>query len=383
MKRTGYGVWAVLAVLACVAPARAYVAVGPPPLRAWARADVIVYARVIARPDGGPMTRLRTLTVLEVLKGKPALGRQRTLTVDCGRALGDHEHNVILFCKREKTLSYVGHFLPTSLDTLGYVKGLGSVPEGSSVHTAAFFLRHADHADFTVAAAVYHELSTADSKHVIEAARKAPPDTLARALKARSGDLSAFLRPRHDLYGLLLGHCGTAEHIDPLRQAVEEVSARGTSVKGLLQGLILIRPADGLAVLKTVLHASTRPLETRSTAVQALEFFIERRPDLLPQTDLVQALVPALAQPDLADRAVEYLRAWRRWELTRAVLRLWQTAAEAPTLRRSVLRFALSSPHPEAAPFLQRARREAPEEVAAVEQEWQATEARRAAGAQQ
>jgi hypothetical protein len=58
---------------------------------------------------------------------------------------------------------------------------------------------------------------------------------------------------------------------------------------------------------------------------------------------------------------------WGRWELTRHVLRLWEKTPEAPVLRRPNLRFALASPQPEAAAFLKRARREAPEEGADAE----------------
>jgi hypothetical protein len=337
-----------------------------PPLRAWARADVIVYGEVVPPPKDGPAPPPR-LAVLEVLKGAPPLAPDRTLTLDPPTALPTLQQKIILFCKGGKTLTRVGHFFPTSPDAPRYVKGLANLPEGSSVHAAGFFLRHVDHADPTVAATVYHELSTADPKHVIEAARKAPPDILARAVKAKPADVAAWVQPRHELYAMLLGYCGTAEHIDPLRELLGDRHAGAGGVKGALQGITLIRPAAGLANLRKVLHDSTRPLETRLGALQALEFFIEQRRDVLPQADLVTALVPALAQPDLADAAVECLRKWRRWELTRLVVRLWEKTTEAPALRRTVLRFALASPHPEAAAFIQVVRRSAPDEVAEAE----------------
>jgi hypothetical protein len=302
--------------------------------------------------------------VREVLKGQVALGEARVIELHYAIRVPSRADKVIVFCNDVKGKITPSRCLEvTSPDVLDYVKGLVALPDGSSARGAAHFVRYLGHASATLADDAYRGLCGIDYKHLRESAKAAPAGVLARLITDPNGWYG-----RNDLYALLLGHCGGPEHVKSLRKLAADDAGLGRSVKGALEGCTLLRPAAGMAALKQILHDPTRTLTTRYSALYALDFFMTERPDVVPQADLVAALGPALGQLDLADVAVDYVRKWRRWELAKRILLLWGKTDEAPSLRRTIIQFALASPHPDAAAFVQRIRREAPDELTDAEE---------------
>ena len=70
-----------------------------------------------------------------------------------------------------------------------------------------------------------------------------------------------------------------------------------------------------------------------------------------------------LEQDDFADLAVVDLQARREWQTTALVLSLWHKKTSTPITKRCVIRYALVCPNPEAARFIEMARRSDPETV--------------------
>jgi hypothetical protein len=109
-------------------------------------------------------------------------------------------------------------------------------------------------------------------------------------------------------------------------------------------------------------------VRARSSALRAVRFFWDERTDVLPRTDMLRALMPLLDDRDFADELIRDLGRWQRWEMTDLVLARWQKLpAEASRTRHAIVGFALRSPHPKAAVFVDRLRRTSPEVIEVAE----------------
>jgi hypothetical protein len=80
-----------------------------------------------------------------------------------------------------------------------------------------------------------------------------------------------------------------------------------------------------------------------------------------------------IVQGELADLAVEDLRQWKLWDLTREVLGLYgKKGYDSPITQRAIVRYALSCPSDHAArSFLAGRRRQEPDLVKEVEESLQ------------
>ena len=79
-----------------------------------------------------------------------------------------------------------------------------------------------------------------------------------------------------------------------------------------------------------------------------------------------------LVQGELADLAVEDLRRWRMWDLTREVLNLYgKKGYDAPIMQRALVRYALSCDDNAARSFLAERRSKEPDLVKEVEESLQ------------
>ena len=131
----------------------------------------------------------------------------------------------------------------------------------------------------------------------------------------------------------------------------------------------MLRPREGWVYLCGVAGDQSLDFRQRYAALLAMRFFWEKQPNTVDRKQLVEAVASFLDQADVADLAIEDLRKWGRWEMTARVLALHgKKSHDVPTVRRCVLRFALSSPNFNAAEFVRDMRRANPAMVADVEQ---------------
>jgi hypothetical protein len=89
-----------------------------------------------------------------------------------------------------------------------------------------------------------------------------------------------------------------------------------------------------------------------------LRFYYGFQPDQLKEK-VLQCCAAFLRQVDIFDIAVDQLRTWALWELTNQVLALYKES-EAPLAKRSIVRYALSCPLPEAKAFVEKLRQKDP-----------------------
>ena len=105
----------------------------------------------------------------------------------------------------------------------------------------------------------------------------------------------------------------------------------------------------------TVLGDAKRPYAERLSTVSTVRFLQASRPE--SKADVLKCCAALLPHGDLADQAIEDLRRWGWWDLSADVFALFgKPSHAAPIVRRSIVRYALSCPKPEAKAFLDAAR---------------------------
>jgi hypothetical protein len=174
---------------------------------------------------------------------------------------------------------------------------------------------------------------------------------------------------RLSLYAFLLGACGGDQDAALFRSLLQEPDDRTTSAfDGILGGYVQLRPREGWDLALTLLRDEKKPFPVRYAVIRTLRFYHGWKPDET-RARVLQGLGVALPAGDLADLAVEDLRRWQTWDLTKDVLALYaRPSHSAPIMRRAILRYALTCPRPEAATFVAERRREDPALVKDVEE---------------
>jgi hypothetical protein len=222
-----------------------------------------------------------------------------------------------------------------------YLKGALAVKDKDAPSRLRYFLRFLDDRDPEVSGDSFNEFSAADYKEYRPVAEKASPETIARWI--RDPNTPSL---RLGLYGSMLGHCGTAEHAKLLRALLDDSNNRYSSgVDGMLAGYILLQPQEGVAYLKSILGDDKKDFLLRYAALRATRFFHDYRPDIIKAEQIKAATAVLIDQKDITDLAIEDLRKWGAWEYTGRILGLYgRKGFDAPIVKRSILRFALSCP---------------------------------------
>jgi hypothetical protein len=311
-----------------------------------------------------PVTGFR---VLEVLKTAPGLERAGFIPREPlgGSFRAARDSRWILFCTAGKK----GEAVPfrfvaaPSADPLDYVKGLIRF-SGDLGKSLAHCLRYLEHANLALAEDALLELFRAEDRHLRVAVRGHSAERVAGWLRdPKTTD------DKRNAYGLLLGYCGGARHADLLLESLRDVQKREyLPIDRLLIGYTMLRPEEGWPLVQRLLRERNPRTVAQSSALSAARYFWEQRTDVLPRADLLQVLVPLLTDPESGDSVLGDLRRWRRWEFTELVLRQWDRPFPSTGARRlGIVAFALRSPRPQAAAFVQGLRRTERDLVEAAE----------------
>jgi len=115
-------------------------------------------------------------------------------------------------------------------------------------------------------------------------------------------------------------------------------------------------------------------LPLRLAAVRTLRFYHGAQPKE-SRANVLKGLAAMIIQGELADLAIEDLRSWQMWDLTREVLGLYgKKGYDAPILQRAIIRYALSCKDNASLTFLADRRRLEPDLVKEVEEMLEAYE---------
>jgi hypothetical protein len=335
-----------------------------------AQAKLILYG-TLANPrlTAGVGTAAGTdLHIEQVIKSHPFLAGRTTVTLPRWLPVDPKAPpKFLVFCDvfSDKLDPYLGSPVKTPA-AVEYIKGAMALETADRLKQLAYFGRYLDHADADVAADAFLEFAKSADADVARAAKTLDP---ARVRKLLADPQTA--PERLSLLAYLLGACGGPADADflgrLLRQPDERVQA---AYGGVLAGYIMLKPADGWPLAYAVLGDATRKYPERAAVVTTLRFFHGARPET--RREVLRGMALILPQGDMADMAIEDLRQWQWWDLTADLLTQYGKKSHAsPLVRRSIVRYSLVCPLPEARQFVARLRQTDAEMVKDVEESLQ------------
>ena len=332
------------------------------------QADVIVYGH-LANPTmlsraGKGTTEFH---VTQIIKDDPAFPRQKMLTISRYLPILDPKSppKYVMFYRSPKVSlePYWGKEItnPAVLEFAAEVNRQRKEPAKMLLYAA----KHFDHADANVADEAFMVFAKADDKLIAETAKNLSPANLRKLVKDPDTEPE-----RLSMFAYLLGACGNADDAELLRSLVKNPTPRMyKSFEGILAGYITMRPKEGWAVIEESLKNDKQSFLLRYATLRTMRFFYNAKP-AETGSQVLHGLTLALGQPDLADMAIEDLRKWKRWEHTKLVLSCWDKRShDSRITKQSIVRYALACPEPEARVLIERARRQDPELVQAMQEE--------------
>ncbi len=332
-----------------------------------ASAKMILYGTLIkSRPglDGNGTTDLK---IERVLKSDPWLGDKKVVVLNRYVPVVDPKNppKFLVFCDLFKNELDPYRGIPVkSAALVDYVKGAVALDPKDSTKALLYFFEHLDSTDPQVATDAYIEFAKASDQEIGQVAKKLSPDKLRRIMQDPQTP-----GVRLGLYAFLLGACGGDREADLLRSMIEKPNERTKEgLSGLLAGYIELKPRAGWELAQTILRDGQRPFLERNAALGTLRFYHGWKPDE-SRRDVIRSISEVLGQGDIADIAVEDLRRWKMWDLTSDVLAQYgKKSHDAPLVRRTLIRYAVSCPKPEAARFVDERRKEDADLVKEIEE---------------
>jgi hypothetical protein len=137
----------------------------------------------------------------------------------------------------------------------------------------------------------------------------------------------------------------------------------------MLVAYIMIQPKEGWEFLENMIKDTQRDFNTRYAGLRSVRFLWSQRPDLVDVKTRTRAMLAATQSPDIADFAIDDLRRWQVWDTTNEILGLHaKKSHDVGVIHRAILRFAIQSPRPEAAQFVNVQRKRDAEQVRDTEE---------------
>ncbi len=317
-----------------------------------------------ARLDGEK--GLTDFCIDEVVRPDASLGTQKILTIP-NFIPGDPKNpqRYLLFGEFVNGKLDIVHARKVpSAEAVNYLKSALLIDERDRLAVLQNCYRHLDSADTEVAEDAFHELAKASDREIALVAPRLGPDKFRQLLKDPKTSAD-----RLGIFAYLLGACGKKEDAELLITLIRKNDERANgAMGGLLGGLIELRPDVGWATLQQVLGDPKRPFADKLNAHATLRFFQANKAKDSKQQILL-CVAALVEQGDLADLAIEDLRRWHWWDLTRLIVAQYGKATHAaPIVRRAMVRYALCCPDAEAAEFVKARRLADPKLVQTVEE---------------
>jgi hypothetical protein len=307
------------------------------------------------------------LHVSNILKDDPARGGQMVITIpQYLPVIGNTPSDFVLFCDVAKGKLDPVFGVPAPRAALDYLNAAAKLDDADPAAKLAFFFKHLDSTDATIAADAFYEFARAADSDILKAARQINPAKVRRLIA------DANTPPeRLGVFAFLLGVSGGPADAAFLARMLSEnpLPERSASAfGGLLAGLILLAPNDGWPLAANVLADSKRPYSVRLSAIGTVRFLQSTR-GADSKAEVLKCCAALLPHGDLADQAIEDLRRWEYWDLTTDVLaQFGKPTHAAPIVRRAILRYALCAPGDESKRFVAAVRQSDPRLVKSVEE---------------
>ena len=337
----------------------------------YERASLVLYgqisnARFNTQPGAAPGTGSTDFHVEKVLKDTTGRGPWKNVVLPRYLPVLDAKNppRMLFFCDliKDKLDPYHGRTVTPAL--LDYLQA--TLPERSKPRPQALvgYAKYLHHADPAVADDAFHEFAKSKDDDVGQASKLLPAELVRALVRDPKNDPD-----RLSLFAFLLGGCGNEQDARYLRSLLDTLSPQNArALDGILAGYIQLQPKEGWNTAYRLLADPKQQFGVRFAAVRTLRFYHGWQPK---ETSAHVRYGLSLIVPDgeLADLAVEDLRQWQDWSQTKLILAQYgKRSHAAPIIKRSIVRYALSCPLPEAREFVDAVRRSDPETVNDLEE---------------
>ena len=302
----------------------------------------------------------------KVLKTDPFLGKERVLQLARYLPVADPKNppHYLIFCDvfMNKLDPYHGRAI-ASPKILDYVEAARSLHGKDRSQALEFYAQHLDSSDSAIAEDAFMEFVKSNDEEVGKAAKRLSPERLRGLLK------NATDPERAGLFAFLLGASGGDRDAEVLRRMIERPTPEmRKALDGMLCGYITLRPKEGWAAARTIVTDRKQDFATRFAALRACRFQYNWKPKE-SRAEIVRIFQDLVADPEIADLAIEELRRWEIRDLTPTIVACYDKAShDAPITRRTIVRYALGGTEPQARQFIQRLRQSDPELVRDLEE---------------
>lgn len=224
---------------------------------------------------------------------------------------------------------------------LDYVKGSLAIDDAKDrTKLIRYCFDYLQHADEEIARDAFCEFSKSSDEDLRTVGRTLPAAKLRRWLQ------DARIEERNlSLYAILLGHCGKPDDAALLWKLLDKFVAtdsREPFVDGFFIGHTLLKPGDGWGYMRDIVKNPKASFGIRYDGLRTARYFQIVHPGLIAQKDMLNVMGLLIDQNDMADLPIEYLRQWKRWELTERILALFDKKEfDHAIIRRSIVHYAL------------------------------------------
>jgi hypothetical protein len=335
------------------------------------RAQLVLYGQIAnprlnAQPGGAPGSGSTDFHVEKVLKDTTQRGPWKSLVVPRYLPVLDAKNppHMLFFCDLYKDKLDPYHGRAASAPLVEYLQATQPGRSKDRVQALVHYARYLDHADQAVADDAFLEFAKSNDADVGQASKRLDPAFVRALVRDPKVDPD-----RLSLFAFLLGGCGTQDDARELRGMLDPPAPTMTrALDGILAGYIQLQPKDGWNLAYQFLGDRKQPFAVRFAVVRTLRFYHGWQPKEA-HAQVLRGLSLIIPDGELADLAIEDLRQWQVWDMTKLILAQHGKASHAaPIMKRSIVRYALSCPLPEAREFVERVRRTDPDTVGDLEE---------------
>jgi len=313
-----------------------------------AQADLILYGSLSnAKRDPDDPTGFNKgttdLTIETVIKPHDIIKGKKKITIPKYLPQDGKEYKYLIYFNvvNGQLDPYRGEAFSADSKLPEYLTGAINIRKKDSATRLRYFFDYLESSDIMISGDAYGEFAIADYKEISEVAPKLSAEVLIKWLKDPNTRGSRF-----GLYGLILGHCGKATDAKAMRALLDDKDRSYTSgLDGLVTGYIMLDPKEGWNYLLELIKDPTKDFPVKYAALKTARFFWELRPDVIPNSQVLEAMKLLADNPTISDMPIEDLRKWRVWELTPLVLGYAgkETHNTTKITTRAILKFALAA----------------------------------------
>jgi hypothetical protein len=290
------------------------------------------------------------LTVEHVVKDDPALGKRKSVTLPRWTPIDPKkpQRMLVFFDVYEGKIDPFRGVSVRGAGVPDYLNGALRLDDRDRVAILLYYFRHLDNPDPDVAADAFLEFAKAADQEIGLVGPKLDPVKLRKLLADPKTPVE-----RLGVFAFLLGACGTKADADSLAAMLDKSDERtAAGLSGILGGLIELRPEEGWKRAVSLIEDPKRAYQDKLAVLGAVRFFQAYKPAECRKA-ILAGMTAVVSRGDMADMAIEDLRRWKWWDLSKHILAQYnQPTHAAPLVKNAILRYALCCPDADAAAFV-------------------------------